>query len=81
MNRKEIYQQIKSLNLQDKVKAVTGENYTRVSNNQLEAIINKAKAAKPKPTKNNKGFFNKLIEILAKKNILLKSEVTEILKD
>ena len=80
MNRKQLYNEIKNLNLQDEVRAVTGKNYTTVSNAQLKDIIDKAVAGlkKPKEEKINVAF-NKLIEILSKKKILLTSEVNAIM--
>lgn len=78
MNRKELYNEIKSLGLQDEVKAVTGDNYTRASNEQLKAIIDNAVAGL-KCSNGNNSALNKLVEILAKKKILLKSEVNEII--
>lgn len=78
MNRKELYNEIKSLGLQDEVKAVTGDNYTRASNEQLKAVIDNAVAGLKCSNVNNSAF-NKLVEILAKKKILLKSEVNAII--
>lgn len=78
MNRKELYNEIKSLGLQDEVKAVTGDNYTRASNEQLKAIIDNAVAGLKCSNVNNSAL-NKLVEILAKKKILLKSEVNAII--
>lgn len=77
--RQELYQQIKGLGLQDEVKAVTGDNYTRASNTQLETIINNATAGMQSAERNCNGL-KKLVEILHKKNILLKSEVAAITK-
>lgn len=79
MNRKELYNEIKSLGLQDEVKAVTGDNYTRASNEQLKAIIDNAVAGLKCNDNVNNSAFNKLVEILAKKKILLKSEVNAII--
>lgn len=76
--RQELYQQIKSLGLQGEVQAVTGDNYTRASNIQLEIIINNATAGM-QPTGGNYNGLKKLVEILQKKNILLKSEVAAIM--
>ena len=79
MTRKELYNEIKSLGLQDEVKAVTGDNYTRATNAQLQAIVNNA-VASLKPVGCEVALqFNKLVEILAKKKILLKSEVSAIM--
>ena len=78
MNRKELYNEIKSLGLQDEVKAVTGDNYTRASNEQLKTIIDNAVEGLKCSNVNNSAL-NKLVEILAKKKILLKSEVNAII--
>lgn len=80
MKRAQLYNEIKNLNLQEEVKAVTGDNYTRATNEQLKAIIDKAVAGlkKPKEVKNNVAFI-KLVEILSKKKILLVSEVDAIM--
>lgn len=78
MNRKELYNEIKSLGLQDEVKAVTGDNYTRASNEQLKTIIDNAVEGLKCSNVNNPAL-NKLVEILAKKKILLKSEVNAII--
>ena len=85
MTRKEIYEEIKSLKLQGEIKAKFGCSYTNVSNEYLEKVVNQAKAALnpvneviPKTVSSNK-VLNKLIEVLSKKNILLKSEVYYIL--
>ena len=75
MNRKQLYEEIKNLNLQEEVKAAYGDNYTRCTNEQLECIVKKAHEAL-----NPNCSFEKLVNILAKKNILLKSEVKEIMK-
>lgn len=40
MTRKEIYAKIKELNLSEEVKKHFGDNYTRVSSDKLEALIN-----------------------------------------
>lgn len=83
MNRKELYQKVKELNLQEEIKKKYGDNYTRVGNTELEAII--AKYTTKTPTtegvnvscgKSCKG--DKLIEVLKKKHILLDSEVAYI---
>ena len=73
-----LYNEIKSLGLQDEVKAVTGDNYTRASNEQLKAIIDNAVEGLKCSNVNNSAL-NKLVEILAKKKILLKSEVNAII--
>jgi hypothetical protein len=47
MTRKEIYAKIKELNLSEEVKKQFGDNYTRVSSAELEALIN-SKTSKKK---------------------------------
>lgn len=82
MNRKELYAKVKKLNLQEEIKNEYGDNYTRVSNTELEAII--AKYTTKIPTegvnvncgKSCKG--DRLIEVLKKKHILLDSEIAYI---
>ena len=83
MSRKEIYAKVKELNLQEEIKKKYGDNYTRVGNTELEAIIAKhtAKATttggvKSSCSKSSK--CDKLIEVLKKKHILLDSEITYI---
>ena len=41
MSRKELYAKVKELNLQEEIKKKYGDNYTRVGNTELEAIIAK----------------------------------------
>ncbi len=80
MTRKELYNAITSLNLQDEVKARFGKNYTQVSNVDLENVVAEAEAvlnANAIPVTCNAIY--KLVEILAKKHVLLKSEVDAIL--
>lgn len=82
MSRKEIYAKVKELNLQEEIKKKYGDNYTRVSNTELEAIIANhiAKTSTPRRV-NSCGRdykLDKLIEVLKKKHILLYSEVAYI---
>lgn len=93
MNRKELYKQITSLGLQDEVKATYGKNYTQCTNAQLATIVSGAtklldEATKPVgksrkmesvPAVVNPSSFQKLVEILSRKKILLKSEVDAIM--
>ena len=80
MSRKELYAKVKELNLQEEIKKKYGDNYTRVGNTELEAIIAKHTAT----TREVKGSCDKgckcdkLIEVLKKKHILLGSEVAYI---
>ena len=92
MERKEAYEQIKKLGLQEECKKEFGKNFTQCKTSELEAIINAAKIrnkAKVKYTKATtktttkteepKDSFNKLLAILRKRHILLESDVKEIL--
>ena len=95
MDRKELYREITSLNLQDEVKATYGKNYTQCTNAQLATVVSGAtkaleeavKAEKSKKSATEKKGekchastgFNKLVEVLAKKKILLPSEVDAIM--
>lgn len=79
MDRKQLYNEITSSNLQEEVKAVYGRNYTQCSNEQLKAIINKAATRLKSVKVKNNLAFDKLVAILAKKKILLKSEVEAIM--
>ena len=83
MSRKELYAKVKELNLQEEIKKKYGDNYTRVGNTKLEAIIAKHTAKTPttggvKVGCNKKCKCDKLIVILKKKHILLDSEVAYI---
>ena len=83
MSRKEIFAKVKELNLQEEIEKKYGDNYTRVSNTKLEAIIAKHTAKTPttgriKDSCDKGCKCDKLIEVLRKKHILLDSEVTYI---
>ena len=83
MSRKELYAKVKELNLQEEIKKKYGDNYTRVGNTELEAIIAKHTAKTQaigvaRGGCNKKCKCDKLIEVLKKKHILLDSEVTYI---
>ena len=83
MSRKELYAKVKELNLQEEIKKKYGDNYTRVGNKELEAIIAKhtAKSSTTRGVKSGCGKgckCDKLIEVLKKKHILLGSEVAYI---
>lgn len=83
MNRKEIFAKVRELNLQEEIEKKYGDNYTRVSNTKLEAIIAKH-TAETSTTGGvedscSKGCkCDRLIEILRKKHILLDSEMSYI---
>ena len=106
MERKEAYEQIKKLGLQEVCKKMYGKNFTQCKTNELEKIINKAKAkvevkvnnktntisVVTKPTiktydtnkdtlniKESKRPFDKLLNILRDRHILLESDIKMIL--
>lgn len=75
MKRTEVYAQIKSMHLEEVIKKYYGKNYTNVDTPSLLSVIN-AQTMKFTPKKT--GRFDKLIEVLQKKHILLQSEVDYI---
>ena len=92
MERKEVYEQIKKLGLQEECKKQFGKNFTQCKTNELEAVIKAAKVgvgAEVKATKTTteavtnteepKDCFYKLLAILRKRHILLESDIKEIL--
>lgn len=80
MNRKELYAQVTSLNLQEEVKATYGKNYTQCSNAELKIVVDAATAGLEEAlTPGVERSLNKLVEILQKKKILLNSEVCAIM--
>ena len=92
MERKEAYEQIKKLGLQEECKKKFGKNFTQCKTSELEAVIKAFKVgvgAEVKATKTTteavtkteepKGSFNKLLAILRKRHILLESDIKEIL--
>lgn len=92
MERKEAYEQIKKLGLQEECKKKFGKNFTQCKTSELEAVIKAFKVrvgTKVKTTKaaskttikieEPKSPFSKLLAILRKRHILLESDVKEIL--
>ena len=92
MERKEAYEQIKKLGLQEECKKKYGKNFTQCKTGELEAVIKTAKVgveAEVKATKTTteavtkteepKDAFYKLLAILRKRHILLESDIKEIL--
>ena len=92
MERKEAYEQIKKLGLQEECKKQFGKNFTQCKTSELEAVIKAFKVgvgAKVKTTKavskttikigEPKGSFNKLLDILMRRHLLLEADVNEIL--
>lgn len=84
MNRKQLYNEITSLGLQDEVKARYGKNYTQCSNTDLQKVVDEVHKDLDKLHSGGCGLncdsICKLVDILAKKKILLKSEVDAIMK-
>ena len=92
MERKEAYEQIKKLGLQEECKKKFGKNFTQCKTSELEAVIKAFKVrvgTKVKTTKaaskttikikEPKDSFSKLLAILRKRHILLESDIKEIL--
>lgn len=77
MNRKQLYNEITSLGLQKEVESRYGKNYTTCTNAQLQTVVDEVH--KSMPTEVGPSAFQKLVEILAKKKVLLKSEVSAIM--
>ena len=102
MERKEAYEQIKKLGLQEECKRLFGKNFTQCKTNELEDIINAKKAKIKTPAKvkvkeevkaetkievddntinikESKRPFDRLLNILKERHILLESDVKKIL--
>ena len=106
MERKEAYEQIKKLGLQEECKKLFGKNFTQCKTNELEDIINTKKAKIKTPAKvetkeevkikvkeeakieaNETTFnikeakrpFDRLLNILKERHILLESDIKKIL--
>ena len=102
MERKEAYEQIKKLGLQEECKKLFGKNFTQCKTNELEDIINAKKAKIKAPAKvkvkeevkaetkievddntinikESKRPFDRLLNILKERHILLESDVKKIL--
>ena len=93
MERKEAYEQIKKLGLQEMCKKMYSKNFTQCKTSELEYIIDMFGGAKVatevKPietvTKNTtkveepKDSFNKLLDILMRRHLLLEADIKEIL--
>lgn len=79
MDRTQLYNEINTLKLKEKAKTTYGKSYTNCSNAELETLIaNETKELNQ--CCNPSCCFDKLIEVLSKKKILLKSEVEYIMK-
>ena len=102
MERKEAYEQIKKLGLQEECKKLLGMNFTQCKTNELEDIINTKKAKIKAPAKvkvkeevkaetkievddntinikESKRPFDRLLNILKERHILLESDIKKIL--
>ena len=102
MERKEAYEQIKKLGLQEECKKQFGKNFTQCKTNELEDIINAKKAKIKAPAKvkvkeevkaetkievddntinikESKRPFDRLLNILKERHILLESDIKKIL--
>lgn len=86
MTRKEIYAKIKELNLSEEVKKKFGDNYTRVSNDKLEDLIN-SKASKKKTLPIQKAMIKKtnteaalfyLSSLLLSKKVITRAEADQL---
>ena len=81
-SRKELYAAIKAAKLEKKVCEQYGKNYTNCSSSQLKGILDKYTKVSTKENIKCKNIYNekldKLIELLAKKHILLASEVSQL---
>lgn len=80
MNRKELYDEVKALNLQEEIRAKYRKNYTNCTNEELQSIIDEINNSISVVDITECPLY-KLVEILAKKNILLQSEVDAIMND
>ena len=85
MSRKDLYAKVKQLDIAEAIKSAYGDNYTRVSNADLEAFINKTEASKkvkesPVKTsaKGEKTAFIKLLSILQARKIVSAKEAEEV---
>ena len=86
MTRKELYAAIKANNLADDIKKEFGVNYTHVSNEDLEKVVNKAtqKSCEPESTKKSKkdnclvtAFF-KLMATLQRNRVISDKDTQDI---
>lgn len=80
--RKELYNFIVEHNLQEEVKKTFNKNYTQVGNSDLSMFVEKHKNTTSSTfttqSEDNKSKVDRLIEVLAAKRILLKSELNYI---
>lgn len=77
MNRKQLYNEIIAFGLQEEIKSKYGKNYTQCTNDALQEVVNKIHKDLDNINQEDNKLY-KLINILVKKKILLKSEVDMI---
>lgn len=87
MNRKELYSKVKELKAEEAIKVKFGDNYTRVSNADLEAFLkgfgkkSVKKVATPAPKANNgdvKKAFVALLSTLQANKVIKAKDADEI---
>lgn len=90
MTRKELYNRVKKLGVADIIKDRFGDNFTRVSNANLEAFLRgfgkkttptkKVTKATTKETKGTSSAIVKLLSILQTKKVITAKEAEEVAK-
>lgn len=90
MSRKELYNKVKELGVADLIKSTFGDNFTRVSNANLEdflrgfekktATVKKVTEATTKETKGTGNAIVKLLSILQTKRVITAKEAEEVAK-
>lgn len=88
MSRKELYNKVKELGAADAIKAKFGDNFTRVSNADLEDFLRgfgkkttpakKVTKATTKETKGTSSAVVKLLSILQTKKVITAKEAEEV---
>lgn len=86
MNRQELYRKVKELGIAKEIEKKFGQNFTRVSNENLESFIKSYTAKKVKSAPKKKvdktvaKLFIKLVSLLQLKKYLTAAEADEVLK-
>lgn len=89
MTRQELYKKVKELGISKEIEKKFGQNFTRVSNTNLEDFINsykakkfpsKKSAPKKKVDETTAKLFIKLVSLLQLKKYLSAAEADEVLK-
>lgn len=88
MSRKELYNKVRELGAADAIKAKFGDNFTRVSNANLEGFLRgfgkkttpakKVTKATTKETKDTGSAIVKLLSILQTKKVITAKEAEEV---